>query len=165
MLLSYSGMKYISESSKVFQKSFFKVFKEDFVQIPTQRSRILCFHPDGPVMHLDTHQGREASNSRRLHPSGRHGHTSGCSSKFKKIPTILCRHGLGRQLAFAWTSGQHRLEAEILDNEIACRHSASFRPRSCSESRATPSGCGLNMEIETHEAHYEKLVAQKTDSI
>jgi hypothetical protein len=48
---------------KVFKRiseKLFQVFKEDSVQIPTQRSRILSFHPDGPAMRLDTHQWREA---------------------------------------------------------------------------------------------------------
>jgi hypothetical protein len=33
----------------------FKMFKEDSVQIPTQRSRIPSFRPDGPVMRSDAH--------------------------------------------------------------------------------------------------------------
>jgi hypothetical protein len=32
------------------------MFKEDFVQIPTQRSRIPWFRPDGSDMRLDAHQ-------------------------------------------------------------------------------------------------------------
>jgi hypothetical protein len=34
----------------------FRCFKEDFVQISTQRSQIPSFHPNGPVMRLDAHQ-------------------------------------------------------------------------------------------------------------
>jgi hypothetical protein len=34
-------------------KKAISVFKEDFVQFPTKKSRILCFRPDGPVKHLD----------------------------------------------------------------------------------------------------------------
>jgi hypothetical protein len=45
----------------------FKMFKEDFVQIPTQRSRIPSFRPDGSVMRPDAHQD---SNSSRLHLDG-----------------------------------------------------------------------------------------------
>jgi hypothetical protein len=84
---------------KSISKKLVQVFKEDSVHIPTQRSRIPCFRPDGPVMRPDAHQCREASNSSNLHPFERHGNTSGHSSEFKKIPTLLCKHGLGRQLA------------------------------------------------------------------
>jgi ribosome biogenesis protein Tsr3 len=38
----------------------FKMFKEDSVQIPTQRSQILKFLPDGQVMLSDAHQSQEA---------------------------------------------------------------------------------------------------------
>jgi hypothetical protein len=31
------------------------VFKEDSMQIPTQKSQILYFHPDGPVKRPDAH--------------------------------------------------------------------------------------------------------------
>jgi hypothetical protein len=75
-------MSYFPESS--FQKKCFKMFKEDSVQIPTQRSRILRFFPDGPIMRLDAHQCQEASNSSRLHPSGCHVNTFGRSSEFDK---------------------------------------------------------------------------------
>jgi hypothetical protein len=66
-------------------------------------------------------------NSSRLHPFGCHGNMSGCSSEFVKIPSFLCRHGVGRQLALVWMTGQHRSNAEILDKEIACIHSTSVR--------------------------------------
>jgi hypothetical protein len=66
-------------------------------------------------------------NSSRLHPSGRHGNRSGRFLEFEKIPTLLCWHGLGRQLAPIRTLGQHRLDAEIFDKEIACIHSSSVR--------------------------------------
>jgi hypothetical protein len=36
----------------------------------------------------DTLQCLKASNSSRLHPSGRNGKSSGCSSEFKKIPVF-----------------------------------------------------------------------------
>jgi hypothetical protein len=108
-------------------KKLFQVFKKDSMQISTQRSRIPCLCLDGPVMHPDAQQCREASNSSRLHPFGHHGNTSGCSSEFEKIPTFLCRHGVGRQLAPVWMLGQHHLDTEILDKEIACIHSASVQ--------------------------------------
>jgi hypothetical protein len=66
-------------------------------------------------------------NSSRLHSSGSHGNTFGRTLGFKKIPAFLHRHGVGRQLAPVRTSGQHRLDAEILDKEIACIYSASVR--------------------------------------
>jgi hypothetical protein len=146
------------------------------MQIPTQKSRILCFHLDGPHMRLDTHQCWEASNSSRFHPSGHHGNTSRRSSKFKKIPSLLCWHGVGRQLAPIRTTGQHRLDVEILDKEIVCIQFASvrtpeqhrsnavlvmaitFRQCNSSDSRAAPFGRGLNLE--THEECYGKAVAQ-----
>jgi hypothetical protein len=53
-------MPYILESSKYLEKVI-SMFKEDSVQIPTQRSRILCFRLDGPIMRPDAHQYREAS--------------------------------------------------------------------------------------------------------
>jgi hypothetical protein len=52
------------------------MFKEDSVQIPTQRSRIPRFRPDGPVMCSDAHQCLEDSQCSNVHPSGRHGNTS-----------------------------------------------------------------------------------------
>jgi hypothetical protein len=116
----------------------------------------------------------EKMNSSRLHPSKRHGNMSGRSSEFEKI-AFLHRHGVGRQLALVQLSGQHRPDAEILDKEIACIHSAFVRTTrqhhsdlfcygnyvktkyNHSDSRAIPSGGSLN--IETREAHYGKLVA------
>jgi len=97
------------------------------VQIPTQKSRIPCFHLDGPIMRPSAHQCREALNSSRLHPFGRHGNTSRHSSEFEKIPSFLCRHGVGRQLAPIQMTRTHHSNAEILDKEIACIHSASVQ--------------------------------------
>jgi hypothetical protein len=54
-------------------------------------------------------------NSSKLHLSGRHGNTLGCSSEFEKIPAFLRRHGVGRQLALIWTLGQYNPDAEILE--------------------------------------------------
>jgi hypothetical protein len=108
-------------------EKLFQVFKEDFVQIPTQKSRIPCFHLDGPIMRPSAHQCREALNSSRLHPSGHHGNTSGLSSEFEKIPALLSKHGLGRQLPPVQTPRQHRPDTEILDKEIACIHYASVQ--------------------------------------
>jgi len=68
----FTGMLFISKSSEfislIWKEPFMtsssvtswkkatSVFKEDSVQIPTQRSRITCFHPDNPVKHPDSHQ-------------------------------------------------------------------------------------------------------------
>jgi hypothetical protein len=65
-------------------------------------------------------------NSSRLHPFGRHGNTSGCSSEFEKILVFLCRYGLGRKHAFDRTTGQHCPDA-VLDKEIICRQFATVR--------------------------------------
>jgi hypothetical protein len=59
-------------------------------------------------------------NSSSVHLSRRHGNTSRRYSEFEKIPVILCKHGLGRQLASIWTLGQHRPDS-VLDKEIMCR--------------------------------------------
>jgi hypothetical protein len=37
-------------------KKAISVFKEDSIQIPTQKSQILCFRPDGLVKHPDGYQ-------------------------------------------------------------------------------------------------------------
>jgi len=91
-----------------FKKAISSV-QEDSVQIPTQRSQILCFHPDDlvkrPVAHqlatsvrttwqycLDTHQCLEASNISSLHLSGRHGNMSGRYLEFKKISALQRIH-------------------------------------------------------------------------
>jgi hypothetical protein len=72
-------------------------------------------------MRLDAHQCREASNNSRLHLSGHHRNTSGHSSEFKKIPTLLCRHGLGRQLVLVcdWlhSVGQNHFYVMLLINQ------------------------------------------------
>jgi hypothetical protein len=101
------------------------MLKEDSAQIPTQRSRIPSFRPDGPVMHPDAHISVKEPNSLRLHPPGCHDNTSRRTSGFKKIPAFLHRHRVGRQLAPVQTLGQHRSDTKILNKEIACIHSAS----------------------------------------
>jgi hypothetical protein len=42
------------------------------------------------TFHLNAHQCLEASNSSRLHPSGRNGKLSGRSSEFEKILVVQC---------------------------------------------------------------------------
>jgi len=105
-------MSFISKSS--FQKSGSRCSKEDYVQIPTQRSRIPRFRPDGLVMILYAHQCLEDSNSSRLHPSGRHGNTSGHSSEFNKKSDFLLRYIYGKTTASVQTTRQHRPDV-VLD--------------------------------------------------
>jgi hypothetical protein len=52
---------------------------------------------------------------------------SGPTLEFKKIPALLHRLGVGRQLAPVRTLGQHHPDTEILDNKIVCILFASFR--------------------------------------
>jgi hypothetical protein len=54
------------------------VFRLDAHQPATSVRTMRTFRPDA-------HQCLEASNSSRLHPFGRNGKSSGCSSKFEKI--------------------------------------------------------------------------------
>jgi hypothetical protein len=150
-------MPYISESSK-----YISVFNKDSVQIPTQKSRILCFHPNGSVMRTDTHQCREASEQFQVafvrncehvtHPDAIHS-----SRRF--------------QFSFAymeWKTSctrsddrQHHPDVEIFDKEIAYIQSTSvwtsgqYRPDTVLDkaitynrldSRATSSRHDLNME-------------------
>jgi len=60
------------------------MFKEDSMQIPTQRSRIPRFGLDSAVMRLDAHQCLEDSQCFNVHPFGCYGNTSGYTSKFEK---------------------------------------------------------------------------------
>jgi hypothetical protein len=104
-------------------KKAISVFQEDFVQIPTQKSRILCFCQDGPIMRPNAHQCQKLLNSSSVHLFGCHGNTS---LEFEKIPVFLCRHGLGRQLASVRTTGQHCPDV-VLDKEITCRQFATIQ--------------------------------------
>jgi len=113
-------MSYIPESSKYFRKDISSVQRRFCTDSNLEKSDP-CFSLDGRVMRP------EGSNSSRLHPSRRQCNTSRRSSEFEKIPTFLCRHGVGRQLAPVRTSGQQRPDPEILDKEIACIHSASVQ--------------------------------------
>jgi hypothetical protein len=63
-------------------EKWFKMLKEDPMQISSQRSRIPSFHPDRIVMPPDAHQCPEVSNSSKLHSSGRHSNVSERLSKF-----------------------------------------------------------------------------------
>jgi hypothetical protein len=91
-----------SSVSQVWRRLFQK-FQEDYVQIPTQKSRIPRIRPNVPVNCPDAHQSAtsiqtmwqyspdahqrlKTLNCSRLHPSGRNGKSSGHSSKFEKNP-------------------------------------------------------------------------------
>jgi hypothetical protein len=104
----------------------FKKFKEDSVQISSQRSQIPSFRLNGPVMRLDAHQCPEVLNCSRLHPSAHHCLTRNrISFSDRDIGRQL--HLSGRQVYTVWmlslisktwrrittirTSGQHRLDA------------------------------------------------------
>jgi len=128
-------MPYISEYSKYLEKGKFIVQKRLCADSNSKKSDPL-FPSGRPSLASDAHAQscvrtpisvKKLLNSARLHPSGRHGNTSGCSSDFVKILAFLCRHGVGRQLALVWMTRQHCPNAEILDKEIACIHSTFVR--------------------------------------
>jgi len=162
-------MPYISESSK-----YISVFNKDSVQIPTQKIRILCFHPDGPVMRTDAHQCREASEQFQV--------ASVWNCEHVTRPNAI-QSSRRFQFSFAymeWKTActrsddrQHHPDIEILDKEIAYIQSTSvwtsgkYRPNTvldkaitCNrlDSKATSFGHDFNME--TREACYGKVVAQ-----
>jgi len=119
------------------------MLKEDSVQIPSQRSRISSFRPDGPVMrlngpimHPNTHQCPEPLNNSRLHPSGHCDNASGCSLEFDKKSDFLYKHRHGKTTTSVWTTGQYRPDA-ILDKvrhgeelQLFGRQGNTFRTRS-----------------------------------
>jgi hypothetical protein len=92
----------------------FKKFKEDSIQIPSQRSQIPSFHSNGPVMRPDAHQCPKVSNYSRFHPSRRLSNTSECSLVFDNKLDFLLRHRYGKTAASVRTLGLHRSDA-ILD--------------------------------------------------
>jgi hypothetical protein len=75
-------------------RRFYEVFK-DLFRFPVSRSDDVVFRPDAHQsatsvrttrsFRLDANECLEASNSSRLHPSGRNGKSSGRSSEFEKI--------------------------------------------------------------------------------
>jgi hypothetical protein len=74
----------------------------------------------------------EKPNSSRLHPSGRYGNTSECTSVFETIPYLLCRHGLGRLLAPVHTLCIHSDDMATPSRcgpvmVITCKQSATFQ--------------------------------------
>jgi hypothetical protein len=131
LFLWYGNGLIMTSSSATSWKKPISMFKEDSMQIPTQKSRILFFFSDGPVKRLDAHQSTtsvqtmwqycpdahqcpEVLNSSRLHSSGRHGNTSGRSSKFDKKLDFLLKHKYRKTVASIWTTRKHRPDA-ILD--------------------------------------------------
>jgi len=94
------------------------------VQIPTQRSRILSFHPEGPIMRPDAHQYLEDSQYSNVHPSRRHGNTSGRTLEFNKYSDFLHRHVYEKTAASIRAIGQHRLD-EVFNK---ARHGKELQP-------------------------------------
>jgi hypothetical protein len=92
----------------------FKILKENSMQIPSKRSQIRSFRPDGPIMRPNTHQCLEDSNNSRLHPSRRRSNTSERSSVFDKKLNFLHRHKYGKTVASVRMTRQQYSEA-ILD--------------------------------------------------
>jgi hypothetical protein len=95
-VVSFTGMLLYQESTLQLCSSrrFYEVFK-DLFRFPVSRLDDVVFRPDAHQsatsartmrsFRPDAHQCLEASNSSRLHPSGRNGKSSGRSSEFKKI--------------------------------------------------------------------------------
>jgi hypothetical protein len=79
-------------------RRFCEVFKEVNFRFPVSRPDDVVFRPDAHQsttyvrttrsLRLDAHQCLEASNSSRLHPSGRNGKSSRRSLEFEKIPVF-----------------------------------------------------------------------------
>jgi hypothetical protein len=98
---AFTGMLLYPESTLQLCSSrrFCEVFK-DLFQFPGSRPDDMEFRPDAHQLATsirttrtfcpDAHQCLEASNSSRLHPSGRNGKSSGRSSEFEKIPVFQC---------------------------------------------------------------------------
>jgi hypothetical protein len=96
---AFTGMLLYPESTLQLCSSrrFCEVFK-DLFRFPGSRPDDVEFRPNAHQLATsvrttrtfrpDTHQCLEASNSSRLHPSGRNGISSGRSSKFEKIPVF-----------------------------------------------------------------------------
>jgi hypothetical protein len=55
--------------------------------IPSRHSSVSNIRPDDYIFPFRL-PCPEASNSSRLHPSGRNGKSSGCSLEFEKIPVV-----------------------------------------------------------------------------
>jgi hypothetical protein len=97
---AFTGMLLYPESTLHLCSSrrFCEVFK-DLFRFPVSLPEDVVFHPNANqsatstrttrTFRPDAHQCLEASNSSRLHPSGRNGKLSGCSSEFEKIPVFM----------------------------------------------------------------------------
>jgi hypothetical protein len=95
----FTGMLLYPESTLQLCSSrrFCEVFK-DLFRFPVSRPDDVVFRPDTHQsatsvrttrsFRPNAHQCLEASNSSRLHPSGRNGKSSERSSEFKKIPVF-----------------------------------------------------------------------------
>jgi hypothetical protein len=151
-----------------FSKKCFKMLKKDYVQIPTQRSRIPRFRLDGPIMRPDAHQCPKVLNSSRLHPSGRHDNASWHASEFDKKLNFLLKHRYGKTAESIRTLSLIRQDVEKNCNCSDVRATPSGRSpyygnylqQKCNRpnARATPSGRGPNIELRG--ARYGKSIAQ-----
>jgi hypothetical protein len=92
----------------------FSQFSEDSAQIPSQRNRIPCNHPDDVIYCLDIQLSKassvrttrtfrpdlplcqEASNCSSLHPSGHFSSTSGQHSVFDPLHDFFPKHRYGK---------------------------------------------------------------------
>jgi len=113
---------------------YFKKFREDSVQIPSQRNQIPSFRPEGPVMRPDTHnclmfkltsvwmfqqhvqtlfRVREES-SVQVHPSERRGNTVQTPVNVRQVKEFPSQTRYVKIAATVQMSGLHRLDA-ILD--------------------------------------------------
>jgi hypothetical protein len=124
MLLSLSGMPYISESS--LQKSFSRCSRKILCRFQLREVRSQDFVRTAQSC-IRTPINVKKLNSSRLHLSKRHGNTSGRTLEFEKTPTFLHRHKAGRQLAPVRTLGQFHPDTKILVKEITCILFASIR--------------------------------------
>lgn len=155
-------MSFISKSS--FQKSGSRCSKENFVQIPIQRSWIPRFCSYGLVMHPNAHQCLEDSNSSSLHPSRHHGNTSESSSEFNKKSNFLHKHINGKIATSIRMTRQHRPDASLIRQDVEKNYNHSdFRgtpsehgpyygnyvQQNCNrpDDRATPFRCDPDMEL------------------
>jgi hypothetical protein len=107
-------------------KKAISVFKEDSVQIPTQKSQIHCSVRTAKSCIWTPISVEKLLNSTSVHLSGCHGNTSGRFLEFEKIPVFLYRHRLGKQFASIRMTGKHSPD-EILDKEVTCRQIATVQ--------------------------------------
>jgi hypothetical protein len=148
-------------------EKFFMMFQEDSVQILTQKSRIPCFRPDGPVMRPDTHQCREAEQFKvaSVWTSRQHDRTlfrvredSSLYSSESQSNTVVTPRSLIRKL-LAYTLHPFGRQGNTVQ---MWSYYGNYVQKKCNcpDSRATLSKRGLTMEMRG--AYYGNPAAQKT---